>query len=198
MTNAQEHIELIEDIAVKIASRYTRRVWWASRADLEQAARTSMVYAISKFDPSRGANGDIPLGSYLWMVARNEVAREVMKESSPVSAMHRRTNGIGLTRASLTVTVDGAEYERAELAVQNDLDDRYETLQRAEQIRRRLESLLGASGAAFALKVLTGDVKPAQVAEKSRIPVERVYAYNRDVREALREDPELMALWSNA
>lgn len=199
MGKADQYQELIDDIAQKLASRYVRRCWYVEREELEQVARLAMVYAIDKYDPSRGRTGDIALGSYLWFVARNDVARAVMKASSPVSATHRPTEAIGTTRATLTITFEGQQIERPELSSEPDaLDELLETSQRVQQIRKRLEALVGADGAVFAIKVLTGDIKPAQVAEKNKVPVSTVYAYNQRIREALRSDPQLYALWSDS
>jgi DNA-directed RNA polymerase specialized sigma24 family protein len=196
--------EMMDRIAKSLAKRYAAKCWYVDKRDLEQTAHQAMLYALPKFDEDKGTQGsEMPLPAWLWFCARNAVAAEVMAQSSPVTSTHRRANAIGTTRASLYMDHhgDGQERERPELAVHSGVDEQYAACERSEYVRQRLTALVGDQGRVFALKYLAhtdSAISAEKVAEKSNVPVSKVYAYSRRLLASLREDSVLQQLWDEA
>lgn len=188
-----EVLEVIENNAVRIASLYRAKCWWASHEDMAQEARRAQLEAWKKggYDESFGGG----IKRYLWAAGWMAVQRALHKASAPVSTSHRTSNLIGLRRAPTSYTVEGdAVVENPELPI---LDG--EALVIAEDRKRRIQErvveLLGAQGAEFALGVMTHEFAPREVAEHHGVPVSVVYDAQSRLRNILIADRHLYELW---
>jgi hypothetical protein len=65
-------------------------------------------------------------------------------------------------------------------------------------VRDRIDVVIGEGGAEFIAQMLTGEFKPAEVAEAHGLEVADVYRAVRDAKKKISGDPELFELWRNA
>ncbi len=174
--------ERVIELAGKAASRYKRRVWWANHEDMKHAGVEAIMSAIPGYDPDYG----VEIGAYSWRVAIYAVRRYVLKASAPVSAKHRLDVLKGLYRAEISA------YEKDEKP------DPEETVHRvllARTVRTRVESILGETGAAFAIGILGGDFQPKDVIDDHGLKPAEVYHAIRMTKARLQSDKLLYELW---
>lgn len=174
--------ERVIDLAGKAASRYKRRVWWASHEDMRHTAVEAIMEALPRFDQDRG----VEVGAYVWRVAIYAVRRHLLKQSSPVSASHRLDVLKGLHRAEITTYVEDVAPGPEEIVHRVLL---------AQTVRHRVESLLGETGAVFALGLLGGEYRPKDVIEEHGLEPAVVYRVIRQTKAQLQADKTLYALW---
>ncbi len=174
--------ERVIELAGKAASRYKKRVWWANHEDMKHAGVEAIMEAIPRYEPDRG----IEVGAYVWQVAIYAVRRYVLKQSAPVSAHHRLDVLKGLYRAEISM------YEKDEKPSPE------ETVHRvllARTVRTRVESILGETGAAFAIGILGGDFQPKEVIDDHDLEPAEVYHAIRMTKSRLQADKVLYDLW---
>lgn len=175
--------EVILANAKAISRRYKRRVWWVSVEDVEQEAVAAQLDALTRFDAEKGA-----FGAYMWRACVYACHRQIVSDSSPVSSRHDVRNLIGLYR-----------HEFNEEEHEQDQEELLDRAIRSKHVRSRVEAVLGsASRAEFAIQVIGGEFKPAEVAEDNAVSAKRVYSEIRKMKEALMVDSELHQLWSEA
>jgi DNA-directed RNA polymerase specialized sigma24 family protein len=178
---------------------------WFDMEDASQNATLAALEALRTYDPERPDAA--PLGAYQWKAALNGAREEVLLWSSPVITRHRLENLRHLKRASLTLdpTTGKAPGEDAEEEVERDevaslnLDHDPETLygdkELAEQVRARVSALVGDSGRDFALAIFSGEWSAEEMADAHGMPTPHVSALRQRVRDILRRDRHLYALW---
>ena len=87
-----------DDIVKQVAARYCARVPWASKDDLEQVGRVTILEALPNWEPAMG----VPLGAYLHRAVVLAMRRQLWADSSPVSGgWHRPEQTRTQTRAAL-------------------------------------------------------------------------------------------------
>lgn len=67
----------------------------------------------------------------------------------------------------------------------------------ARLVRQRLDVVIGDGGAEFITQMLTGEYKPADVAEAHGVEITEVYKAVREAKKKISGDPELFELWRN-
>jgi len=190
--NEAEVLEVIEANAVRIASLYKARCWWASHEDMAQEARRAQLEAYRKGGYDEAFGGGVR--RYLWAAGWMAVQRVLHKASAPVSTSHRTSNLIGLRRVPTAYTVGEVVVENPELPT---LDGEAAAIaeDRRRRVQERVVALLGPEAAEFALGVMTHEWAPREVAEAHGVPVATVYAVQSRLRNILIGDRALYELW---
>ena len=166
------------------ARRYKRKCWWADQRELEQQAALALVEAHRSYDPQTG----IPFEGYAWRAVINQLHGAVLRESAPVSASaHKLPDLKGLFREALD---EGLVDPRA---------DPYRVLaalQREARVRSALDEILsGERDHQIARDVLLREMEPREVARWRRVPVQRVYAVVRRVKNRIGKSYACWMLW---
>lgn len=178
-------LEKIKSNARALVCRYQHLAWRLPLQDLEQEALLAQVDASMRFDATRGT----PFGAFTWRAAVIAVQRLVLTDSSPVSGRHDPRVLVGLYRQEFVeVQHESARSQEDELAC----------AEWATLVRARIDHIVGDGGAEFVIQMLTGEFKPADVAEAHGIEVTEVYKAVREAKKKISGDPELFELWRNA
>lgn len=171
----------MSQLARVAARRYKRKCWWVDERDLEQAAWVAMLEAQKTFDESVGIERE----AYLWAAIIHKLHREVLHESSPVSASNEYIEELrGLYRAPVN------DEKMPDYLCPASLFERHE---RQHIIRTGLERSLQHLGsvADVAMSVLVGGKKPREITKETQIPVREVYTVVRKARKAMQNDGSL-------
>lgn len=178
--------QALNEIAQRIARRYARACWWVDRDDAAQEGVLAMLTALARgtYDPAVG----VPLEAYMERVAVLAIKHYVLRQSAPVSCLgHDNADELkGLYRAPLDL--------RAPL-VQPDTDMALHRARVRNELRERVQRLLGEVGAEAVWPVLADEENSADVASRVGLPVKQVYLLTARARQAIRTDPELWRLW---
>lgn len=175
-----EQMQLIVKNAGVISYRYKEKCWWASREDIRHDAIVAQLHCRSTYD---GVRPDV---RYMWRAAVLAASSSVKRASSPVSSLKDADFLLGLYRAPLEAGEQDERESQHDLLEQKDL---------IERIRARVRLLLGDETLTFAIDLLTGEFRPADVAEEHGIPINEVYLCVKKIKNALASDPELYRMW---
>lgn len=189
MTTARPFKMLVRNARI-VARRYRRRCWWIEEEDVAADAFAAQLSALPRAQPDR------PLIRYTWQVAVNAASASVKRASAPVSSAANPDHLVGLYRAPLDQGA-GSEGHMTprELVSYSTPFDVVAEKRRVERIRERVRVLLGEDGLSFAIDMLTGEFRPADVSGEHGIPVASVYRVVRRIRDTLSSDRELYELW---
>ena len=180
-------------VASKVAKRYHRRLGWrglgTEREELEQVAWAALLHAHrgGSYDPLVGE-----FGAWCWRIAEAAVSREVLVTGSPVTSSQNGTReraerACNHTRVDVEVIHWVAEHRTPE--------HRLKLEQWKARVRERVSDLVGDSGAAFIIAVVSREWTPEEIAEHHDQPVQNVYAARAKAARRLRDDPVLLRLW---
>lgn len=183
--------------ARRLGRQYAQRVSGAVHAeadDLAGAAMLEQVNAANRFDPERGH-----WANFAHAAAARGIRHE-MRLSYPVSGVasrkantHEKLRLISQTHIDETPSHDEPRAKRGHTPSSSASTEASASI---TEIRDRLVELLGEGGAAFALALLTGEVRPAELAAEEGVPVLDINAAQRRVRKKLQNDARLRELWS--
>lgn len=174
----------IKSNARAVVCKYQHLAWRLSLQDLEQEALLAQVDASTRYDSARGT----PFGAFAWQAATIAVRRFILTDSAPVSGRHDPRVLVGLYRQEFT---DDHESSHSQ-------EDDFAEAELAALVRARLEAVVGEGGAEFSLQMLTGEYKPADVADAHGVEVSEVYRAVREAKKRIAGDPELFELWRSA
>lgn len=169
------------EIAKKVARRYARRCWWASREDLEQEASLAVMQAARTFDPHVG----VPFKGYAHRAAVNALGPYLWRQSSPVSeTFHRLKTLAGVVHTELKEAYHLASPDRPDLML--------EEAQWRQQVRERVLALAQETpdGQLAMALLLEGEA-----AAEDDQPRQSVYRASARIRGKIRIDWELYSLW---
>jgi DNA-directed RNA polymerase specialized sigma24 family protein len=178
------HLAKITSNARALVCRHRHLAWRLSLGDLEQEALLAQVDASTRFDDARGT----PFGAYTWRAAVIAAYRYVLTDSAPVSGRHDPQVLIGLYRE---------EYVEAQHEGGGSQEDELGRAEWSQLVRQRLDAVIGDGGAEFVTQMLTGEYKPADVAEAHGVEIAEVYKAVREAKKKISGDPELFELWRN-
>lgn len=172
--------------AQRVARHYASRWWWIDIREIEQEAYTLALEAEASLrEPAHNPTGFLlraisrPLIVWLW------------KQSKPISvtryaAQNRKRAGF----------VNFVEYE-VESFVEDEQSSELCKIEWIISVQQRIRALLDQHDG-DALQILTGDVRPRELADESAIEIRQVYNLARRVRRRLEADVELQRLWLSA
>ena len=184
----------IESVAGRVAARYARKCWWrADKDELLQEARLACCTAAGSWDPEVG----VPLDAYLYISAKRQVARWLLRDGAPVSAQWAKVGDLAGVRAiSLEALGDRSdEVQRP--------DQAYDDKELAERIVDHLCGLWRANGVTYreqrlAFMSLAGGMTAREVADRVRVPVEVVCRARQKCRKLARRDLGCYRFWKEA
>lgn len=201
----------IAALAMRVAKRYARRVWWASIDDMAQDAALAMLEALPRYDTERGA-----LEPYLQRVGVLAVRNALWKASAPVSTptnpdrkdterlrgLHRISDAVLEWGGDTELPDDGSGPRRIAPAP---LEQAYSLpVAEEELIQHCVRSVLrtaidmatkGSHDLRLAEPVLADELTPAEVAAELSLPVERVYKAVQRARLAIATDKYVRKVW---
>ncbi len=183
----------ILDRSRRLARSYARKVSATTAEDLTGAASVAQLEAAKTFDETRSD------WRYFAGLAASRAIRHEMRLRYPVSGARSRQSA-EKDRLRTTVSVEHVDTANTSppataRAFVSFAEAKTEDEVTMRAIRARMAQLLGEDGALFALAVLTGEIRPAEFAEREGVTVREVNAAQRRVRKKLMGDSVLLAIW---
>lgn len=172
-------------LAHAAARAYKRSCWWADTEDLEQSAWVAMCEADRTFDESVG----VEKGAYFWDAIIKTLKRELLRESSPVSASSGSMNEL---KGLIKEPVDEELLDEAVLSPALLLENLEREKVIKTEFKRALVDRLDRFEVDVAMRVLIDEQRPRQISKAQQIPVKQIYTAVRRARATLQND---LRLW---